>query len=208
MSTAEIAPLLTQAPVVPVVVIEDADDAIPLAEALVAGGLPTIEVTLRTPAALEAISRIADAVPGACVGAGTVVLERDVDAAVRAGARFLVSPGGTPLLLDAMDASGLPYLPGTSSASEVVVLLERGLEYAKFFPAEAAGGVDFLRSLAGPFPGVKFCPTGGITSATAPSYLALPNVVCVGGSWLTPHDALATGDWDRVRQLAAEASRL
>ncbi|MCX4822713.1 bifunctional 4-hydroxy-2-oxoglutarate aldolase/2-dehydro-3-deoxy-phosphogluconate aldolase [Streptomyces sp. NBC_01142] len=200
--------VLDLAPVVPVVVIEDATDAVPLARALVAGGLPAIEVTLRTPAALDAIRAIADEVPDAVIGAGTVISSDGVDAAVAAGARFLVSPGWTDRLLNAMKASGVPFLPGVSTTSEVVALLERGVNEMKFFPAEAAGGTPYLRSLAGPLPGARFCPTGGISLASAPSYLTLENVGCVGGTWMLPADALAAKDWDRVESLAREAASL
>lgn len=200
--------LLDLAPVIPVVVIDDADRAVPLARALLAGGLPAVEITLRTPCALDAIARIAAEVPDAVVGAGTVRTPADVDACVRAGARFLVSPGVTPALLDAMLGSGLPFLPGAATVSEVLALAERGLRELKFFPAEAAGGVPYLKSLASPIPDVRFCPTGGITPRTAPDYLALPNVGCVGGSWLTPADALAAGDYARVEKLAREAASL
>ncbi|MGW3405033.1 bifunctional 4-hydroxy-2-oxoglutarate aldolase/2-dehydro-3-deoxy-phosphogluconate aldolase [Streptomyces zhihengii] len=203
MSTVPSAPsVLGLAPVLPVVVIDDAADAVPLARALVAGGLPAIEVTLRTPAALDAIRAIASEVPEAVVGAGTVISPRTVEDAAAAGARFLVSPGWTDALLDAMRASGLPFLPGVSTASEVVALLERGVHEMKFFPAEAAGGTAYLKSLAGPLPQARFCPTGGITPATAPAYLALPNVACVGGSWLLPPEVLAAKDWGRVEALA------
>ncbi|MGW2119973.1 bifunctional 4-hydroxy-2-oxoglutarate aldolase/2-dehydro-3-deoxy-phosphogluconate aldolase [Streptomyces zhihengii] len=203
MSTVPSAPsVLGLAPVLPVVVIDDAADAVPLARALVAGGLPAIEVTLRTPAALDAIRAIASEVPEAVVGAGTVISPRTVEDAAAVGARFLVSPGWTDALLDAMRASGLPFLPGVSTASEVVALLERGVHEMKFFPAEAAGGTAYLKSLAGPLPQARFCPTGGITPATAPAYLALPNVACVGGSWLLPPDVLAAKDWGRVEALA------
>ncbi|MFI1888294.1 bifunctional 4-hydroxy-2-oxoglutarate aldolase/2-dehydro-3-deoxy-phosphogluconate aldolase [Streptomyces jumonjinensis] len=200
--------VLDLAPVIPVVVIENADDAVPLARALVAGGLPAIEVTLRTPAALDAIRAIAAEVPQAVVGAGTVISAANVDAAVDAGARFLVSPGWTDRLLDAMRRSGRPFLPGVSTTSEVVALLERGVTEMKFFPAEAAGGTAYLKSLAGPLPQARFCPTGGVSLASAPSYLALPNVGCVGGTWMLPADALAAKDWKRVTALAAEASAL
>ncbi|MGA5097687.1 bifunctional 4-hydroxy-2-oxoglutarate aldolase/2-dehydro-3-deoxy-phosphogluconate aldolase [Streptomyces lavendulocolor] len=200
--------VLDHAPVLPVVVVEDAADAVPLARALVAGGLPAIEVTLRTPAALDAIRAIAAEVPGAVVGAGTVVSRRGVSDAVGAGARFLVSPGWTGGLLDAMEASGVPFLPGVSTASEVVALLERGVRDMKFFPAQAAGGTAYLRSLAGPLPQARFCPTGGISAASAPDYLRLPNVGCVGGTWMLPGDALAGRDWARVEALARQASTL
>ncbi|MFF8843878.1 bifunctional 4-hydroxy-2-oxoglutarate aldolase/2-dehydro-3-deoxy-phosphogluconate aldolase [Streptomyces sp. NPDC015127] len=200
--------VLDLAPVLPVVVIDDAADAVPLARALVAGGLPAIEVTLRTPAALDAVRAIAAEVPDAVVGAGTVVSPDGVDAAVAAGARFLVSPGWTDTLLAAMRGSGVPFLPGVSTASEVVALLERGVREMKFFPAEAAGGTAYLRSLAGPLPQARFCPTGGVSLASAPSYLALPNVGCVGGTWMLPADALRARDWDRVETLAREAATL
>ncbi|MFF4412201.1 bifunctional 4-hydroxy-2-oxoglutarate aldolase/2-dehydro-3-deoxy-phosphogluconate aldolase [Streptosporangium sp. NPDC001559] len=200
--------LLDIAPVIPVVVIDDPETAVPMARALVRGGLPVIEVTLRTEGALEAVERIAAEVPEAVIGAGTIRTGADVDAAVKAGARFLVSPGSTPSLLDAMRDSGVPFLPGVATASEVLALAERGLTEMKFFPAEAAGGLPYLKALAGPLAEVRFCPTGGIKPATAATYLALPNVGCVGGSWLTPADALASGDYSRVERLAAEAAAL
>lgn len=208
MPTLTSAQLLDLAPVVPVVVLEDADQAVPLAEALVAGGLPVIEVTLRTPAGLPAITAIATRVPDAVIGAGTVNTPALVSRAADAGAQFLVSPGSTDTLLDAMNASGLPYLPGVATASEVLHLLERGHREMKFFPAEASGGHSFLRSLASPIPEARFCPTGGITPASAPIYLALPNVGCIGGTWLTPADALAAGDWTRIEGLARQAGNL
>jgi 2-dehydro-3-deoxyphosphogluconate aldolase/(4S)-4-hydroxy-2-oxoglutarate aldolase len=190
------------------VVLADAADAVPLARALAAGGLPAIEVTLRTPAALEAIRAIAGEVPEAVVGAGTVITPEQVDACVAAGARFLVSPGWTDALLRAMRGSGVPFLPGVSTTSEVVALLERGVREMKFFPAQAAGGTAYLKSLAGPLPQARFCPTGGIGPATAPEYLVLPNVGCVGGSWMVPADAVAAGDWARVEELARAAAGL
>ncbi|AZQ34374.1 bifunctional 4-hydroxy-2-oxoglutarate aldolase/2-dehydro-3-deoxy-phosphogluconate aldolase [Streptomyces cyaneochromogenes] len=202
------ASVLDLAPVVPVVVIEDVADAVPLARALVTGGLPAIEVTLRTPAALEAIREIAAEVPEAVVGAGTVITPDQANASVAAGARFLVSPGWTDVLLDAMRACGVPFLPGVSTTSEVVALLERGVREMKFFPAEAAGGTAYLKSLNGPLPQARFCPTGGIGPATAPDYLALPNVACVGGSWMLPADAVAARDWGRIEALAREAAGL
>lgn len=200
--------LLDLAPVIPVVVIDDVERAVPLARALLAGGLPVIEVTLRTPCATAAIERIAAEVPDAIVGAGTVRTPDDVAACVRAGARFLVSPGTTPDLVEAMLDSGLPFLPGAATVSEVMALAERGLHEQKFFPAEAAGGVPYLKALAGPIPDVRFCPTGGIGPRNAPQYLALPNVGCVGGSWLTPADAIAAGDYGRIEKLAREAAAL
>lgn len=200
--------LLDLAPVIPVVVLDDEDAAVPLARALVAGGLPAIEVTLRTPAALAAIARIAAEVPDAVIGAGTVVRPEDAERAAAAGARFLVSPGCTARLQAAMAATGLPFLPGVATASEALALLETGVTAMKFFPAEAAGGVAALKALGGPLPRVRFCPTGGIGPDTAPTYLALPNVGCVGGSWLTPADAIRSGDWARIRELASEAAAL
>ncbi|GAA3426084.1 bifunctional 4-hydroxy-2-oxoglutarate aldolase/2-dehydro-3-deoxy-phosphogluconate aldolase [Streptosporangium sandarakinum] len=200
--------LLDIAPVIPVVVIDDPETAVPLARALVAGGLPVIEVTLRTACALDAVARIAAEVPEAVVGAGTVRTPADVTASVAAGARFLVSPGSTPRLLDAMEEGGIPFLPGAATSSEVMALAERGLTEMKFFPAEAAGGMPYLKSLGGPLPEVRFCPTGGIRLQTAPEYLALANVGCVGGTWLTPADALAAGDYARIEKLAAEAAAL
>ncbi|GAA3066042.1 bifunctional 4-hydroxy-2-oxoglutarate aldolase/2-dehydro-3-deoxy-phosphogluconate aldolase [Streptomyces glomeratus] len=202
------ASVLGLAPVVPVVVVTDAADAVPLARALVAGGLPAIEVTLRTPAGLEAIRAIAAEVEGSVVGAGTVLTPAQVGECVAAGARFLVSPGWTDALLTAMQASGVPFLPGVSTASEVVALLERGVTEMKFFPAQAAGGTAFLRSLAGPLPRARFCPTGGIGPVNAPEYLALPNVVCVGGTWMVPQDAIEARGWARIEGLAREAAAL
>jgi 2-dehydro-3-deoxyphosphogluconate aldolase / (4S)-4-hydroxy-2-oxoglutarate aldolase len=200
--------LLDLAPVVPVVVLDDPERAVPLARALVDGGLPLIEVTLRTPTALEAVRRITDEVPDAVVGVGTVRTPLHVKESAAAGARFLVSPGATPSLLDAMDDSGLPYLPGVATIAEMLAVAERGVREMKFFPAEAAGGRPFLSAVAGPLPDLRFCPTGGITPSTAPEWLALGNVGCVGGSWLTPSDAVAAGDWDRIRALAADAAAL
>ncbi|MDN0194565.1 bifunctional 4-hydroxy-2-oxoglutarate aldolase/2-dehydro-3-deoxy-phosphogluconate aldolase [Streptomyces sp. S.PNR 29] len=200
--------VLDLAPVVPVVVVEDVSDAVPLARALARGGLPVIEVTLRTSAALDAIRAIAGEVPEAVVGAGTVITPAQVGEAVGAGARFLVSPGWTDRLLEAMRASGVPYLPGVSTTSEVVALLERGVREMKFFPAQAAGGTAYLKSLAGPLPQARFCPTGGIGPDSAPEYLALPNVGCVGGSWMLPQDTVAARDWARVETLARAAAEL
>ncbi|MFF7727749.1 bifunctional 4-hydroxy-2-oxoglutarate aldolase/2-dehydro-3-deoxy-phosphogluconate aldolase [Streptomyces sp. NPDC008001] len=202
------ASVLGLAPVLPVAVLPDAADAVPLARALAAGGLPAIEVTLRTDAALDAIRAVAAEVPEVAVGAGTVLSPGRAAAAVRAGARFLVSPGWTEPLLAALRAEGVPFLPGVSTVSEVMALLERGVREMKFFPAEAAGGAPYLASLASPLPEARFCPTGGIGPATAPAYFALPNVPCVGGSWMLPPPVLARRDWPRVTQLAREAARL
>ena len=200
--------LLSTAPVIPVVVLDDATDAVPLARALTRGGLPVIEVTLRTDAALEAIERIAAEVPDAIVGAGTVVTGMQADRAVAAGARFLVSPGQTPILLDALETSGVPFLAGTATPSDVVALLERGITVAKLFPAEPLNGRRLLKALAGPFAQMRFCPTGGIDAELAREYLALPNVGCVGGSWMVPRDAIAAGDFATVEQLSRTAARL
>jgi 2-dehydro-3-deoxyphosphogluconate aldolase/(4S)-4-hydroxy-2-oxoglutarate aldolase len=200
--------LVSLAPVIPVVVIDDLDQAVPLAASLVRGGLPAIEVTLRTPVAVAAIERIAAGVPGAAVGAGTVTTARQVNEALRAGARFLVSPGATPALLDALQASGVPFLPGTATASDIVALLERDITYAKLFPAEVVGGVAALKAFAGPFGQMRFCPTGGIDERSAPEYLAQANVRCVGGSWMVPKAAVTAADWERVETLAAAAAAL
>lgn len=195
------------APVIPVLVIDDLADARPLAMALVAGGLPMLEVTLRTPCALEAI-RIMAEVPGGIVGAGTLLSPADVAAAKAAGARFGVSPGATDRLLTACEAADLPILPGAATASEVMALLERGYTTAKFFPAENIGGAPALKSLGAPVPQVAFCPTGGVSMANAMDYLGLANVLCVGGSWVAPKAMVAAGDWDGITALAAAAKRL
>lgn len=196
------------APVIPVVIIEDAKHAVPMARALVAGGIPAIEVALRTPAALDAIRAIAQEVEGAVVGVGTVLTANDLLAAERAGARFAVSPGMSPKLLAAADDSTLPLLPGIATASEAMALLERGYRHLKFFPAVPAGGAKLLGAWASPLPQIRFCPTGGIALSTAKDFLSLPNVLCVGGSWLTPADKLKAGDWAAIEQLAREAAAL
>ena len=198
--------LMALAPVVPVVVIDDPDAAVPLAKALVAGGLLAIEVTLRTPTALEAIRRIAAEVPEAVIGAGTIVTPAQAAEAAAAGARFLVSPGCTDSLRSAMTDTGLPFLPGVATASEAMALLEHGITAMKFFPAESAGGASYLKSLNGPLPQIRFCPTGGIAPQTAPTYLALPNVPCVGGSWLTPATLIQSHNWTAIEKLSHEAS--
>ena len=195
-------------PVLPVVVVDDVATAVPLARALVDGGLPAVELTLRTPVALDAIRAIAAEVPQIAVGAGTVTTPAQAASAVAAGAGFLVSPGCTPTLLAGLRDTGVPFLPGTSTVSEVMTLLEEGLSEMKFFPAEAAGGASYLRAVAGPLPHARFCPTGGITSGSAPEYLRLPNVGCVGGTWVTPADAVAAGDWERISALARQAAAL
>lgn len=195
------------APVIPVLVIDDASTARALAEALVAGGLPVLEVTLRTPAALDAIREMAR-VEGGVVGAGTLLTPADVKAAVAAGARFGVSPGATDRILEACEDADLPLLPGAATSSEVMRLLERGYTVQKFFPAEANGGVPALKAIGAPIPQVRFCPTGGVTPANAPSYLGLSNTLCVGGSWVAPKDAILAGDWKRIEDLAREAAAL
>lgn len=200
--------LMALSPVIPVAVVPEVGQAVPLARALAAGGVGVIEVTLRTEAGLEAVRRIAAEVPEIVVGAGTVTTPEQAEAAAAAGARFLVTPGTTPQLLDAALDTGLAVLPGVATLSEMMTLLERGLEAMKFFPALAAGGTAYLSAVHGPLPGARFCPTGGITPGNAPEFLALPNVACVGGSWLTPRDAMETGDWDRVTQLAAGTTGL
>ena len=195
------------APVIPVLVIDDAYAAGDLARALIAGGLPALEVTLRTPAALEAIHRMSR-IEGGVVGAGTLLTPQDVHAAVEAGALFGVSPGATDRLLDAAEEAGLPMLPGAATATEAMRLLERGYTVQKFFPAEIAGGAKALAAIGAPLPQVAFCPTGGVSLANAPDYLALRNVLCVGGSWVAPKDAIAARDWERVEALAQEAAAL
>lgn len=189
---------LSLAPVVPVVTIHDVADAVPLARALTDGGLLTIEVTLRTPCALDAIAAIAKAAPDIVVGAGTVVSPADLDAAAKAGARFAISPGATGALLEAGKTSAIPYLPAIATASELMEGLAAGYAAFKLFPAEASGGVAMLKSLGGPFPQVKFCPTGGISLETAPAYLALGNVACVGGSWMIPDKLVKAKDWAAI----------
>lgn len=195
------------APVVPVLVIEDAATARPLARALVAGGLPALEVTLRTPAALEAIAQMAT-LSGGVVGAGTLLTPDDVKRAKAAGAQFGVSPGATDRILAACEDEGLPLLPGAATASEVMRLLERGYTVQKFFPAEASGGAPALKSLASPLPRVRFCPTGGVSLKNARTYLDLPNTLCVGGSWVAPLDKVKAGDWAGIEALAREAAAL
>lgn len=180
--------IMRTAPVIPVLVIDDPAHALPIAEALVAGGLPVLEVTLRTPCAIDAIKAMKQ-VPGAIVGAGTVLNPRDLDTALAAGAEFIVSPGLTPVLGEAAVKSGVPFLPGTANASDIMLGLDLGLTRFKFFPAEASGGTAALKAIAGPFGGARFCPTGGITQTTAPNWLALDAVLCVGGSWLVPKGA-------------------
>lgn len=202
------ADLLTISPVVPVVVIRDAEQAVPLARALVRGGVAVIEITLRTEAGLSAIERVAAKVPEIAVGAGTVTTPKEAAEVTRAGAQFIVLPGSPERLLSAAIDTGLPLLPGASTLTEMMRLTEHGLNVMKFFPAEPSGGVAYLSAVAGPLPQLRFCPTGGISVKTAPNYLALANVGCVGGSWLTPADAMAANDWGRIESLAAEAATI
>ena len=195
-------------PVIPVLTIEKASDAVPLARALVAGGLKVLEITLRTPAAIEAIELIAREVANAVTGAGTVLNARDWDRAAKAGAQFIVSPGLTDPLIKVAADSPLAFLPGVATAGELMRGLDAGLGHFKFFPAETSGGAPALKALYGPFSDVRFCPTGGITAKSAPDYLALPNVVCVGGGWVAPAEAVASGDWARITDLARAAFAL
>ncbi len=197
--------VLKTGPVVPVIVINDLDHAVPLAKALLAGGVKVLEVTLRTPVAIEAIRMIAEEVPEAIVGAGTVATEEDLQAVAKAGGIFAISPGLTPTLLSAANNGPIALIPGISSASELMLGMEYGLTEFKFFPAEAAGGINMLKSIGGPFPQVRFCPTGGISPANYKEYLGLKNVACVGGSWLAPVDALERGDWQKITNLARMA---
>ncbi len=201
-------PLLQRSPVIPVLVIPDPEQAVPLARALVDGGLSVLEITLRTPHALTAIRAIKEALPETAVGAGTVINRRQLDEARQAGADFIVSPGSTPDLLEAARKRAMPFLPGASTASEMMVLLEQGISTIKFFPAEAAGGVPMIKALGGPLPGISFCPTGGINLSNAAEYLALDNVACIGGSWMVAGDDLRAERWDSIRAAAAQAATL
>jgi 2-dehydro-3-deoxyphosphogluconate aldolase / (4S)-4-hydroxy-2-oxoglutarate aldolase len=208
MPGSDLTSLLTRTPVVPVLLVESVGTALPLARALVDGGLTVLEITLRTAAALDVIHALASEVEGAAVGAGTVLTPAQYQAAERAGARFVVSPGATPGLLDAAASSPVPFLPGAATASEVMRLLEHGYRCLKFFPAGPAGGPAWLQALAAPLPAARFCPTGGIDAERAPEYLALPNVLCVGGSWVAPRDAVVARDWPRITGLARAAAAL
>ncbi|MGA9251942.1 MAG: bifunctional 4-hydroxy-2-oxoglutarate aldolase/2-dehydro-3-deoxy-phosphogluconate aldolase [Roseobacter sp.] len=199
--------ICSMAPIVPVLVVDDMRTARPLAEALVAGGLPALEVTLRTPAALDVIAEMAQ-VPGGVVGAGTLVTPDDVRAAKAAGATFGVSPGATDELIDACEAEGLPLLAGAATATEAMRLLARGYDMLKFFPAEASGGAPALKAIGAPLPQISFCPTGGVSPQNAASYLSLDNVICAGGSWVAPKDMVTSGDWSGIEALARDASKL
>ena len=197
------------APVVPVMVVERIEDAVPLARALYNGGLKVLEITLRTPCALDAITAMVEALPeDAVIGAGTIITPTDLEKAVKAGSTFLVSPGTTPALVEAAKASTVPLLAGVATPTEAMNLYVQGFTHQKFFPAEAAGGVPMLKSIAGPLPQITFCPTGGIDLAKAPSYLALPNVQCVGGTWMAPKELMKAGRWDEIERLAREAASL
>ncbi len=200
--------VMHRAPVIPVLTIDHVESGVELARTLVSAGLMVLEITLRTPSALAAIKAIADAVPGAVVGAGTIIEASQIDACVAAGATFLVSPGTTPGLIQAAQGAPVPFLPGVATASEAMHLREHGFRAMKFFPAESAGGTGALSSLAGPLADLVFCPTGGIDAARAPAYLALHNVACIGGSWMVPKSAVAKGDYATIHTLAAAAARL
>jgi len=206
--TASIKEIMNTSPVVPVMVINKLEHAVPLAEALVKGGLKVLEITLRTPVAIDAIKRIKAEVPGAIVGAGTVINLETLRLAIDAGSEFLVSPGVTESLLDAALKTGVPILPGVISPSEVMRLLEKGVTEMKFFPAEAAGGIPMLKSIGGPLPQATFCPTGGISPSNAAEYLALSNVACVGGSWMAPADLVDAEDWTEITRRAIEAANI
>lgn len=200
--------LLRGQPVIPVLKIERVADAVPLARALASGGLRAIEIMLRTPGALEAIRRVASEVEEAIVGAGTILDAKQFAEAEEAGSKFIVSPGVTRTLLDAAVQSAVPLLPGAITPGEIMLAREAGLDFLKFFPAEQAGGASFLKALASPFAGIRFCPTGGITAKNAGDYLALPNVICVGGSWVAPNELVKAGDWAAIEKLAREAAGL
>jgi 2-dehydro-3-deoxyphosphogluconate aldolase / (4S)-4-hydroxy-2-oxoglutarate aldolase len=208
MSTLTPTEVLSLSPVIPVVTIEDAALAAPLARALLSGGVRTIEITLRTPAALDAIGAVARDVPEMVVGAGTVLNERDLAAAINAGAHYALSPGGTPALLDAARGAAIPFIPGVATSSEIMAGLERGYTHFKLFPAEQLGGVATLKALAGPLPSVRFCPTGSITADKATAYLALSNVLCVGGSWIASSERIKAQDWAGIEAAAKQAAAL
>ncbi|MBB3317311.1 2-dehydro-3-deoxyphosphogluconate aldolase/(4S)-4-hydroxy-2-oxoglutarate aldolase [Rhizobium sp. BK181] len=206
--TEKLLSILKLQPVVPVLIVDDVKSAVSLARALVAGGLKAIEITMRTPSALDAVRAVADEVEGAEVGAGTILNAAHWDAAVAAGSKFVVSPGATQELLDAARKSSVPLLPGAATASEVMALREEGYQVLKFFPAEQAGGAAYLKALSSPLAGTVFCPTGGISLKNARDYLSLPNVICVGGSWVAPKELVAAGDWAGITKLASEAAAL
>ncbi len=200
--------IMNTAPVIPVMVIDKVENAVPLAQALVDGGLKVLEITLRTAAALESIREIKAAVPDAIVGAGTIINTQTLDQALEAGSEFIVTPGATPAIIDAALSSNVSILPGINTPSEAMALLEKGISALKFFPAEAAGGIPMLKAIGGPLPQITFCPTGGINPNNASEYLALKNVACVGGSWMAPANLVAEGRWEEIQNLAAVASTL
>ena len=204
----DIRSVLAASPVMPVIVLEEVAHAVPLARALVAGGIRVLEVTLRTPVALDCMRAIAAEVPEALLGAGTVLSAADLDAAAKAGAVFAISPGASPALLEAARNSPIPFLPAVMTPSDVITAMDAGFDTFKLFPAAQAGGMAMLKALGGPFPQARFCPTGGIDAASAPAFLALPNVACVGGSWLCPAELVRAGDWDAITALARAAAAL
>ncbi|WP_439271667.1 2-dehydro-3-deoxy-phosphogluconate aldolase [Pseudochrobactrum sp. HB0163] len=206
--TETLIPVMTGQAVIPVLLVDKAAYAVPLARALAKGGLPAVEITLRTPAALEAIHLVASEVPEAIAGAGTILNAAQYEQAVAAGSRFVVSPGATEAILNAADNSPVPLLPGCATASEIMALRERGYSHLKFFPAEQAGGAAYLKALSSPLQGSFFCPTGGISLNNAAAYLQLPNVLCVGGSWVAPKELVNDGKWDEITALAAAAAQL
>lgn len=206
--TEKLLSLLNGQPVIPVLKIDNLDDAVPLARALARGGLPMIEITLRTRDALECIRRVAGEVENAVVGAGTILDAAQFEAAAKAGSRFIVSPGINRAVLGAAADSDVPLLPGAITPGEIMTAMEAGLDFLKFFPAEQAGGVPFLKALASPFAGIRFCPTGSVSAKNVADYLALPNVICVGGSWVAPDDLVKAGDWSAIEALAAQAASL
>lgn len=206
--TEKLLKLLNGQPVIPVIRIENADDAVPLARALAKGGLPAIEITLRTKDALESIRRVAAEVPEAIVGAGTILSPKQFDEAAKAGSKFIVSPGLTGNLIAAAADSDVPLLPGCTTLGEMMGALDAGIDFLKFFPAEQAGGAPFVKAVASVIPAIRFCPTGGINAANARDYLGLPNIVCVGGSWVAPDGHIKESRWDEITALAAEATKL
>lgn len=201
-------PILSAQPVIPVLLIDNVKHAVPLAQALVKGGLPAIEITLRTPSALDAIKAVADEVPKAIVGAGTILTSIDYEQAEKAGAKFIVSPGASKQITDAALLSDIPLLPAAITPTEMLTLRDQGYSYLKFFPAEQAGGAPFLKAMASPLQGICFCPTGGVSLQNAKSYLSLSNVICVGGSWVAPKSLLDSENWDAITKLAMEAKSL
>ncbi len=204
----EIKEVLNSSPVVPVLVIENLADAVPLANALYSGGLKVLEITLRTECALDAVKQVKEALPQAIVGTGSVVNHETLMQSVDAGADFIVSPGFTGSLIESAKRQGVGILPGVNSPSEIMALMDYGLDAMKFFPAELVGGAPMLKAISGPLPNVVFCPTGGISAANAKQYLSLPNVACVGGSWLAPKDLVAAGDWQAIEKIASDAVAL